>query len=495
MNRLNTTQQKELLGLLVLALLFVFPIIQANITFADDTTRAIVGYPSWIFLGRPLASLTSVLSSLGWIEHGILDIGALGQFLAASMLALSSYIFLQYLKCYHDVNSIWLAAIIIVNPYFLYNLSYRFDSLGMALGVLCTVVAFSLSARTVVSAIKTILLLVAALSFYQSDINLFIALAAIELILLSRNKEFFYIVKRMSMRAMQYCLAWILYSLTVAKIFMASHGRDGLISFDAAGLKTLLQNIQHYFNVFQDFFSPPICLLLFFFIVHVLYHFIKYQWHNNHKGLSIGCALFAFFMYCLSLSGPMFLLAENTASYRTMPAFYCFIGLFIALSISAKKHFSYSWIIPFYIAISISFQHGIVMKTQRDFEQRIFSMIHKDMLDANLDTIDSYVSGRMQRAKRTENIINSNTFINNSTGPSGSWVARALLIAQGLDNIIFQWPHEFKEYAPILHQQFCSITPQIIVSNSHYAIYRSNDTNLILLNQPLDSLCPTLING
>ena len=263
MRSLSTIEQKELLCFLAIATLFVFPLIQANVTFADDTTRVIVGYPGWAFLGRPLATLISAFSSLGWVEKGILDIGVWSQILAAALLALSAFVFNQYLKRQFHNGIFWLAAILIINPYFLYNLSYRFDALAMTMGLFCTVYAFSLPIKHSFGSFKSILLLIAALSFYQSDINLFIALTAIELILYSDKNSWVQLIKIISVRAAQYAIALVVYYLSIAKIFMASnHGRNNLVSLDSAGLENLADNIGHYLSLAGDFFSPPIIILM-----------------------------------------------------------------------------------------------------------------------------------------------------------------------------------------------------------------------------------------
>lgn len=490
MIKLSELEQKQLLGFGLLALLFIFPIIQANITFADDTTRVIVGYPGWAFLGRPLATLSSIFLSLGWVEKGILDIGALGQFLAAALLALSAFQFNQYIKRDFGHSIFWLSAILIINPYFLYNLSYRFDAFAMSLGLFCTVYAFCLPHKNRIGSVKSILLLIAALSLYQSDFNLFIALAAIELLLLSADKKLPQLLQQLVIRATQYCIALIIYYLTIAKIFMASnHGRNHMISFDAEGWKNLIANINAYASRFMDFFSAPICILLGLFTIICLFHYLRYCRKQKNKWLLLLTPLIAVLMYLLSLSGPMFLLAENNAMYRTMASFYMFVALLITLSFIARKQFSYAWLIPVYIAFSISYQHGIVLKTQRDYDNSVMDMIEKDLLDAKLDTLPTYAWGSLERAPRTKNIIHSNHFIRGATSPASGWAARALLVATGLESIVFQWPDEYDAYEPTLRQDYCSATPVTLAENSRYSIYHSNNTNLILLGTDLKRYC------
>ena len=156
----------------------------------------------------------------------------------------------------------------------------------MALGVLCTVYAFNLDLRDRFAWPKSILLLITAASLYQSDVNLFIALAAIELLLLSQQQNASILIRRLIIRATQYCTALIFYYFTIAKIFMADHhGRDHLVSFDAAGLQNLLDNIQNYFSKMQDFFSPPICILLAIFSLYVLINYLRYSVKQSHRAI------------------------------------------------------------------------------------------------------------------------------------------------------------------------------------------------------------------
>ena len=183
-------QKSELIWFVLISLFFVYPLIHADIYYRDDLTRVVQGAFIWDSLGRNLASyVTAVLSGSGISMTGqkftLVDIAPLSQIVAGLFLGLTAYVFNEYLKIQTGKGVFWASLLIALNPFFIANILYRFDSPAMILGVLLTVFAFCYASFFNRSAIVTPLLLIAVLFMYQPMANIFIGLIAIELIILS----------------------------------------------------------------------------------------------------------------------------------------------------------------------------------------------------------------------------------------------------------------------------------------------------------------------
>jgi hypothetical protein len=486
--RLEPQQQQELLAFCCIALLFVFPIIQANVYFRDDLSRALDGHTYWHLLGRPLATAVQTVLSLK-MEHGLLDVGSLNLVLSSLLLGLSAFIFNRYLRREFEQGIFWLSASIIINPFFLYNLSYRFDSVGMTLGLFCCVLSFSMAQANRWVFAGSVALLVAVLSLYQSSINLFIALSAVELLLLARSGELRMLLSRLGKRATQYLSATLIYTFTIARALMGEHGRNQTVGLDAAGWQQVIDNAAEFLGLTMHFFSGSIPIYLGVFALFVVVVYTIFVFRSSNKVMLAIAPVVAFFLYFVSLFGPMVLLEESGAMYRTMPSFYMFSALLITMSYMARPQFSLAWLIPFFIAFSVSFQYGVAAKNQQDYDENLFSIIQTDLLQNSKDTYPIYVIGRSNRAPHAQNIAMSNKFIDKSIRPAWGWVAAGLMIEKGLEQTQFLWSGELKRLTPAIKESLCLREPETVVENSMYSIYFDGERTFVLLSTSKEKYC------
>ncbi len=164
----------RLLGLLALVL---YPILRADRPYNDDLKRALLGRASWDSNGRPLTTL--LMRALQAYDHTMVDIAPLPQVGAVVLLAwIGARLAVRYTR-----TSPWLAALLVfplgAQPFFLENLSYRFDALSMALAVLLAAWPLLMpDGRKPWQ--RGVLCLFAALCLYQPATNVFLVLALLE---------------------------------------------------------------------------------------------------------------------------------------------------------------------------------------------------------------------------------------------------------------------------------------------------------------------------
>ncbi|WP_083836270.1 glucosyltransferase domain-containing protein [Serratia sp. M24T3] len=95
------------------------------------------------------------------------------------LLALSALISKKHLSIIEVPHAIFIASLLIINPFILHSILYKHDYLSMALGFLLAVVAHTYNnnslRRTAVIAVSGTL----PLMFYQSSFNVFIGLLAV----------------------------------------------------------------------------------------------------------------------------------------------------------------------------------------------------------------------------------------------------------------------------------------------------------------------------
>ncbi|MDE1965340.1 MAG: glucosyltransferase domain-containing protein [Xanthomonadaceae bacterium] len=163
--------------LAALLLLLLYPILRADRPYNDDLKRALLGRASWDSNGRPLTTL--LMRALQAYDHTMVDIAPLSQVGAVLLLAWIG----ARLAVRHARATPWLAALLVfplgAQPFFLENLSFRFDALSMALAVVLAAWPLLMpDGRKPWQ--RGVLCLFASLCLYQPATNVFLVFALLE---------------------------------------------------------------------------------------------------------------------------------------------------------------------------------------------------------------------------------------------------------------------------------------------------------------------------
>jgi hypothetical protein len=115
-------------------------IIRANVLYDDDLGRNLEGYTGNAYDSRYISDWVSRL--LNGNRH-ITDISPLTQILACLLLAVSVVIVFRIFDEAKKINFLtYMCGTLVISPYFLENISYKVDSVFMALSVLAVIVPF-----------------------------------------------------------------------------------------------------------------------------------------------------------------------------------------------------------------------------------------------------------------------------------------------------------------------------------------------------------------
>ncbi|GHB27799.1 glucosyltransferase domain-containing protein [Salinicola rhizosphaerae] len=133
-----TPRLRRWLGIMAYLVLFSYPLIQADRLYRDDIWRSFHGEMGWVSNGRPLASFVMACLNGG---PRLADLAPLPLWLGLATLAAAILAWRERLKEF-DPGTAWLAMLILViQPFFLQNLSYHFDALPMALSLAGAILA------------------------------------------------------------------------------------------------------------------------------------------------------------------------------------------------------------------------------------------------------------------------------------------------------------------------------------------------------------------
>ncbi|MCK0751361.1 glucosyltransferase domain-containing protein [Chromohalobacter japonicus] len=157
--------------------LATYPIVAADRLYLDDIWRSMYGDPGWTSNARPLADVVMLALNQG---TRVVELAPLPLWLGLAGIATMLVALRQAFVEFSDGHA-WLAmALLVLQPFFLQNLSYQFDALPMALAVSCAGMALAAGMRA--SPTKGFMLsvigLFASLCFYQAAVSVYFVLLA-----------------------------------------------------------------------------------------------------------------------------------------------------------------------------------------------------------------------------------------------------------------------------------------------------------------------------
>lgn len=170
--------QKPLIFLIIAYSVGVAAIALANYSYQDDLRRQLFGVSDWGDLwSRPLSD---VLANVLFVNTYLFPISPYHLVICVLLLSISSLILAHAIAPNHAKSRYFLLACSLslgLNPYFLQNLSYKFDSVFMVLSLFLQILPFAFLGRTRGFVIATIIAIPASYSLYQASSGAFVIIA------------------------------------------------------------------------------------------------------------------------------------------------------------------------------------------------------------------------------------------------------------------------------------------------------------------------------
>ncbi|MGF2439243.1 glucosyltransferase domain-containing protein [Enterobacter ludwigii] len=431
---------------LVLSALFCAPFIVANMYFVDDIARAMNGYSALSPLGRPLADV--ILHSLNFNAERIADIAPLTQIVCAPVLAIAVYFAAKGIFGTVGIKEVLIASPVAINPFFIQNLAYKFDSLPMSTGVMCVCVGFYLcTTRKGTNLVGSAILLISALCLYQPVTNTFFGLVACYIASMAYGKESVkQILIESAKSAAVFVVSYAIYLKFILPVFSLTE-RGELVSLDAEGFSLAVHNLMqiwflsgYFVNSFTIYiFKAAIALSI------ISLAFLIYLHKESHVQWVVRVLLVAVASLAalLSICGPTFLLEVFTPFPRILSgtgALVSFVLLIAFYPLSAldginqRASFLAAFAaIPVVYTISMSYAFVNAQRAQQAYESSIVNEISSDLKSENKRY--AYFYGDAELSPYTKNNIAAFPLIARIISPMYDWTTALTLQSKGVRDV------------------------------------------------------------
>ena len=372
----------------------LYPILRADRIYEDDLGRVLIGRTGWDSNGRPLTTL--LMRALQCYDHAMVDISPLIQIAAIALLAWIGVLVARRF----DIRSPWAAALAAFplggQPFFLMNLSYKFDALSMALAVFFAALPVLSSSIGRRGWWLGIVWMFFSLSLYQPAINVYLLYAWLELLAALLRRDTLAQLRAQCMwRGSQALAGMLIYQLLVGMTMV--HGWVGshpkIHNLDE--LRRLPHNIGDYYRYIADGFGPqwwlyfvPLLLLL---AALPLAIGLRYAWHHRKQRpvlLTAGLLLASLLLPVVGLLGvigPLLLLVEPFLCERVMIGVggWLSIGLVMAYLACRQWRRSPRWMLAMAWMLALGMEvlasaYGNALGAQDRYEARIASRLADD---------------------------------------------------------------------------------------------------------------------
>ncbi|EHH67831.1 glucosyltransferase domain-containing protein [Gluconobacter morbifer] len=360
-------------------ILFFFPIALANCGYMDDNARVLHGY-AWGRSGRIFSTL--LMNALDLRVGNIQNIAPLGQFLGLLALSLTGVWLARRLsgERYPDSVTLLLCALpLVVQPFFLENLSYQFDALPMLLAQSCAVLAIGRSENDHPwrQSGTAVALLFSVMAFYQPAINTFVAVSLVVFLRDCQTTSIPLVWRCMGRNMLALLVAAILYHVLITRHFVHGSYEDGhavMRGWQDVNTDGLLINLSGTMALLRPLLTPgPALLLGLFYAVGTVYAgWIGLRCIRERRLLSVlagSVGLLVPVMLVVLLSGIILLLKYPIYEPRIFMSFSaCLLLGNLAFLFGPFRKMRWFAALPVLYFLVLSYSYGNALKEQTRFE-------------------------------------------------------------------------------------------------------------------------------
>lgn len=398
-DRLRTivTKHKYSIILCVLfAFFYVLPLLIANVYYTDDMRRSLTGL-GWKYDGRHFASfLMSKLTGGGRIS----DFFPYSTIFSAVIFALTGYLISLILRLETKSRLKFSALILLINPFLLENLSYRWDSLPMAISVCAVVVPFLFIDSWRRFSIASLIGIIITMFTYQASLVVFPLLAILILVKKCMDGDDLSKIGRLMLVVFcTFVVSLLIYKIVSVFLPVLSQGERGMTVFGAEKpLNELLRNTLLTWHLIKDGFSRYFTILSALSALLAIWAYIRFS-KSSEKFLNKSLVLPLVAMLFVLMPSVLLLLKDSWVVPRVLIGFP-FIIYLLLLFISRWKQKIVSVLSILFVLVSLPLMtsYAGALKSQHSLE---VSVVQKIAETIDVDNKEIVFNGQLQYSPET----------------------------------------------------------------------------------------------
>ncbi|ELR8593922.1 glucosyltransferase domain-containing protein [Escherichia coli] len=395
----------------ILMLIFILPLILANVYYVDDLGRSMKGYTNWGLDGRPVSDLIMIVINL---NYHLSDLYPLPLLIATATI---SYCFFVFNKTFFCENEVIALPFVFFFPCFIYEaLSYRFDSLTILSSVSLSFLFLFINFRNIYFIfISKLTLCIIIFCIYQPSVNFLIIISLIKYFHIN-SKGGSFNIRSVLLDGLSVASGAFVYMLFILPLFnVDTNGMDHPgIANDA--FKIIISNMTEYYSFAYNSVSNSFIriYLLSVFIVSIMCAvYLSISTPNRSTCDKALYSAFSVIVLVMSIPLSMASLLPLENSIATSSRVYIGVSalsilFFSVIHMTIKNNIiTYIIISPALLySLGFSYSYGNSLKMQNSIDEQIANELMIATRDINEESVKLVFVGE---PKRSPVLINSST--------------------------------------------------------------------------------------
>lgn len=382
--------KRTFIVLFILILVALSAIIRADYFFRDDLARVVLGYKGWDDFGR---FGSNALSSVIHAGTYLTDVSPLPQIISAAILAVSAILLVYVFKNTDRLRKTDIAAAIpmILSPFVLQCVSYKYDSPYMALAIFFGILPFLFwnncqALFFAVSVISTVSMCL----FYQSASGIYIVLAILLLLREWNVKEngLKPLFKKTGVSVLGYALGIIVFKVFLLPMASSSYRETATLPLNNL-LSGMFNNVVAYYKTVLHCLKLEWTLIIA--AIFILFPLYMAKKSKQNKLLSFGLSSVLLVLASFMSYGVYLILEDPSFEFRSLIGFGVLTSAVLLMNSDFEKKFNCSSLAALALSVmlfSFSFTYGNALNAHSKYVDEKFTKLSQDICE--IEGIDNY---------------------------------------------------------------------------------------------------------
>ena len=464
-------QDKKALTLtLILSVVYVLPLLIANVYYSDDHSRILYGH-GWNHDARFVNNWITKITSFSNYAFSLYPYSLI---MSALILGFAGYLLCEMWGVEKGKKIKWASLLILISPFYLSNLPYRYDTLFMSLSIFLMIIPFIFFNKKKYFITISSVCVFLTLGLFQPSISIFFSVGIIYLYNYFEKNELKNLLMNSIFMILSFIIGFTFYHLTKTVLNLGVNDSRMQLVFSEPNVKDLLiEKLLTFYDIClllydTGYYYVILIALISLPIVSAIDLFLKKKSFFYTVKILIGRIALVLTSILLILGPNLFIKAEYLP-LRALPGF----GVFMFTMVCFSKNFKgiYFKIFRILIVLNTIFCFNLIAQTsnalqfQKEYQEMFVYDLNAVVRTYNIKKLT--YKGDISYARKSYRILEQFPFIKTIVLKEigqNAWFSKDVISFSGLQEVV-----EFMPY----NEQI--VNPELVFKSYVYNLYKIED--------------------
>lgn len=462
--------QKALTLTLILSVLYVLPLLIANVYYSDDHSRILYGH-GWNHDAR---FVNNWITKITAFSNDTFSLYPYSLILSALILGFTGYVLCEMWDIEKGKAIKWTSLLLLISPFYLSNLPYRYDALFMSISIFFMVIPYVFFDNKRYFFIISSVCFFLTLGLFQPSISIFFSVGIIYLYSCLEKNELKGLFLNALFMVLSFLIGYFLYYLTKSAIGLGvNDNRMEIIFFESNFKDLLIEKLLTFFDIWKllydtDYYYIILISFMLLPIISVVELVIKKKPLIYIVKVLVARMLLIVISILLALGPNLFIKAEYLP-LRALPG----VGVFMISMLCFSRNFQGIFfkvcrvimVLNTIFCFNLMAQTSNALQFQKEYQEMFVYDLNAVVRTYNINKIT--YKGDISYARKSYKILEQFPFIKTIVLKEigqNAWFSKDVISFSGLQEVV-----EFIPYNEQIEN------PELIFKSYVYNLYKIED--------------------